>query len=252
MEIDINLLKTSPYQGRLIRPTNRKGKTDDQNMKSLMDSIEQHGLLSPILVRQVGEEYEIIDGHRRVEAFKRLSKDIIEAVEHDFDDKKTQAMSIIANLHRKNLSTIEKALTFEKVLKSGAYKNQNDLSKAIGKDKTFVGDILSTLKMDKRIIDDLLENQTTEDVRLLRAIRKYDEAVKNKSDKQWELYKRFRDENLSRNKVLRIVKEGVAAVALDSTVRVDRKGTNTTFQVQSLSDEQIGQIQKMIEDLLKV
>lgn len=194
--------------------------------------------------------YEVIDGHRRVEAMRRLKMDAVESKVHEADDKKTQAMTIIANLHRQNLSTIEKALTFQKVFKSQAYKNQKELSKAIGKDETYVGDILSTLKMDQRIIDDLLENQTTEDVRLLRAIRKYDKAVKNKSDKQWEIYRRFVDENLTRSNVLSIVKEGSLKEQELSSVRVEKKGKKTMFQIRSITDDQAAKIQQLIKDFL--
>lgn len=250
MKIKISKLKTSPFQGRLIRPENKKGTTDDQHMKMLMESISQHGLLSPVLVRQVDGGYEVIDGHRRIEAMKRLKMETVDTIVHEADDKKTQAMSIIANLHRKNLSTIEKALTFQKVLKSQAYKSKKELSKAIGKDETFVGDILSTLKMDQRIIDDLLQNQNTEDVRLLRAIRKYDEAVNNKSDKQWEIYRRFVDENLTRGKVLGIVKEGSSKEQDQSSVRVEKKGKRTVFQIQSITDDQAARIQQLIKDFL--
>jgi len=108
----------------------------------------------------------------------------------------------VANLQRKNLHNIERAMAFRKILDAGIFNDKKELSQAIGKDETYVGDLLNTLNMDKRIIDDLLHNKTTNDVRALRAIRKAGQTDENGlSDPQWELYRRFIDDKLSRKEV---------------------------------------------------
>ncbi len=77
---------------------------------------------------------------------------------------------------------------------------------AIGKDETYVGDILNLLNMDKRVINDLMRNNTTNDVRMLRIIRKagsIDDA--GKSEAQYKLYKKMLDERLSREQLIEFV-----------------------------------------------
>jgi len=204
--IAIEDLVESPYQGRLVRKLTKTGKSDDPAMQALMASLKSKDLMTPIIVRQQGDKFEIVDGHRRVEAYRRLKKVDIEAIVKEYDDKDAQVFSIVGNLMRQNLNLIEKALAFKKILDAEGFR-QKELSKAIGKHETFVSDILNTLEMDQRIIDDLITNKTTEDVRLLRAIRRVDTAKKNKSDKQYKLYQRYKDEHLTRTAILRIVKE---------------------------------------------
>ena len=218
--ITIENLLESPYQGRLVRETTKKGKTDDPAMQSLMNSITSKGLMTPIIVRQQGDKFEIVDGHRRVEAYRRLKKVEIDAIVKEYDDKDAQVFSLVGNLMRQNLNLIEKALAFKKILDTKKF-NQKDLSKAIGKHETFVSDILNTLEMDQRIIDDLIANKTTEDVRLLRAIRRVGIAKKNKSEKQWELYQRYINENLTRKDVIAAVKEA--------------RGTSQPFKIEGSS-----------------
>jgi len=223
--IAIESLVESPYQGRLVRKLTKRGKSDDPAMQALMNSITSKGLMTPIIVRQQGEKFEIVDGHRRVEAYRRLKKVEIEAIVKEYEDKDAQVFSIVGNLMRQNLNLIEKVLAFKKILDAEGFR-QKELSKAIGKHETFVSDILNTLEMDQRIIDDLIANKTTEDVRLLRAIRRIEKAKKNKSDKQWELYQRYKDEHLTRTAILRIVKESKV-----STQAFKIEGSSKSFSI---------------------
>ncbi|TRZ53827.1 ParB/RepB/Spo0J family partition protein [bacterium] len=169
ISVKLDQLAESPYQGRLISKPTKRGKTDDSSLKNLMESIQSCGLMVPIQVRKLGSFYQIVDGHRRVEAFERLGIKEIDAIIKDCDDNKAQIYSVVVNLMRKNLSIIEKALAFKKILQAEDL-TQHELAHAIGKDDTFISDILNTLEMDQRIIDDLVPNKTTADVRLLRAI----------------------------------------------------------------------------------
>jgi len=202
LKIDINTIKESPYQGRLLF----FGKTDKDNadmaIKQLADSISKNGLLQPIVVRGTKTGYELIDGHRRLEAHRLLGINTIDAIVKDINEKESQILSVVSNLQREDLYNIERALAFRKILDAKLFKDQKELSQAIGKDQTYVGDLLNTLNMDKRIIEDLLENKTTNDVRLLRAIRRVQKTdINSISEKQWELYQRFKTNNLTRKEV---------------------------------------------------
>ena len=171
----------------------------------LAQNIKENGLLNPVIVRGVNDGYELIDGHRRLAAHKLNGEKKIEAVVKEADDRAAQVLSVVSNLQREDLNPIERAIAFSKILDAGIFKDRKELSQAIGKDQTYVGDLLNTLNMDKRIIEDLLKNKTTNDVRLLRAIRRSDKTDSDGlSDVQWSLYERFKKEGLTRAEVLQL------------------------------------------------
>jgi ParB family transcriptional regulator, chromosome partitioning protein len=203
-KIDLDQLHESAYQGRLLPET-----TEEKlhRLESLMKSIELNGLMQPITVRKLDDGYEIIDGHRRVEATRELNKSQISAIVKNVTEREAQVLSIIGNLQRENLTNIEKAIAFKKILDSKIFKDKREFSKAIGMDETFVGDLINTVNMDSRIIDDLVTNKTTNDVRLLRAIRRVEDVDEEQySEKQWAIYQAFKAKGLSRADVIELVR----------------------------------------------
>jgi len=208
LKIDINKIFESPYQGRLLM----FGKTNEENaqtaIRNLAENIQANGLLNPIVVRAKENGYELIDGHRRLEATRLLGKTQIDAIIKDIDEKNAQVMGIVSNLQREDLYNIERALAFKKILDAGIFKDQKELSQAIGKDQTYVGDLLGTLKLDKRIIDDLLKNKKINDVRMMRSIRRVGEADENGyNEEQWKLYQKVIEQGLTRKEVLQIANQ---------------------------------------------
>jgi len=94
------------------------------------------------------------------------------------------------------------------MIESGTFPDKKKLSASLGKDETYVGDVLNTLNMDKRIVDDLSKNNTIKDVRLLRAIRQIDDVDENQeSQMQWDLYQNVVKNNLSRQQAANYLKE---------------------------------------------
>lgn len=202
-KLKINQLLESPWQGRMVLFGDEKDEYTRRHIESLAADIRENGLLNPVIVRPKGKKYELIDGHRRVIACKFLGLETIDAIVHDYDDRHAQVSSITANLQRKDLAAIELAVAYQKILDSGIFKDKKELSRAIGKDETYIGDLLNTLNMDERIVSDLKKNKTINDVRMLRAIRRYVKAdTSGRSDTQWKLYQRIVSEKLSRQEVL--------------------------------------------------
>jgi len=204
----VDAIIDSPYQARFLSVTDLETKESDKETLELAASIEANGLLQPVTVRKAGEKFELIDGHRRVLAQKILKKQFIDAIVTDMNDKQAQLMGITANLQRKNLNLIELALAYKKMLDTDTFPDKKQLSASLGKDETYVGDVLNTLNMDKRIVDDLSKNNTIKDVRLLRAIRQIDDVDENQeSTMQWNLYENVVKNNLSRQQVANYLKE---------------------------------------------
>ncbi len=253
----IENLKDSPYQGRMIGERSEVGQPVKKRLKELANSINSSGLLQAISVRKVDDKYEIIDGHRRVEAHKLLGIKTIQAVLTDKTDREVQVMSVVANLQRTNLNNIEKAIAFRKILKARIFKTKKELSKAIGKDETYVGDILKLLNLDKRIINDILKNQTTNDVRLLRLIRLSGELDEGgKSDAQFFVYQKFKKENLTRQELMALVSSGdkkiirpVSVSGRNKKFRLSIQEEFTKEQQQKFMDIMEGKTQEAIEEV---
>ena len=204
----VDAIIDSPYQARFLSVTDLETKESDKETLELAASIEANGLLQPVTVRKAGEKFELIDGHRRVLAQKILKKQFIDAIVTDMNDKQAQLMGITANLQRKNLNLIELALAYKKMLDTDTFPDKKQLSASLGKDETYVGDVLNTLNMDKRIVEDLAKNNTIKDVRLLRVIRQIDDVDENQeSTMQWNLYENVVKNNLSRQQVANYLKE---------------------------------------------
>jgi ParB/RepB/Spo0J family partition protein len=216
--IKVTELIESPYQARFeeaVAVTSRPETASD--ILQLAKSIEQSGLMQPIIVRKVGKGYEIIDGHRRVQAMRRLGRGQIMAIVREASDREAQIMHVIGNLQRKNLKPVELAITYQKLLDTKVFKDKRELSKAIAKDETYIGDLLSTLQLDSRIIEDLAKNNLIKDLRVLRLIRLYAPVDNNgKSNSQWELYRKVLFTKMSRKELALLVKKPGQTPALNS------------------------------------
>ena len=112
----------------------------DAEISELADSIEKQGLINPILVRKLPNgQYEVITGHRRFEAVKRLGLPYIECnvVEDDLSEKEIILTQIAENVQRKNMSAFELVETFED-LKNRLHVNQKLIAKLFGKSDVWV------------------------------------------------------------------------------------------------------------------
>ena len=101
------------------------GVRDDEDMEALVESIRQFGVLNPIIVRErrrLGDKYEIVSGHRRYEACKRLEKFDIPVIVRELDDDEAVLTMVDSNLHRERLLPSEKAFAYK--MKLDALKHQ--------------------------------------------------------------------------------------------------------------------------------
>jgi len=251
--INLQKLKKSPYQGRLFEIT---GEDDDQTsvkqLEELTQSIETTGLMQPVIVRPVEDSYEIIDGQRRVMAMRKLGRGQIKAIVKNCTEREAQIMSVVGNLQRKNLTTIEQAVTYKKLLDAGIFKDKRELSKAIGKDESYIGDLLGTLNMDSRIVDDLAKKNLVKDLRILRAIRRSDKVnEEGKSEKQWDLYRKVALKKLNRKKLNELIRQpAVTSVVKDWIMKPTTRGLTFRIAFGKITPEQKEKLIKSIEDRL--
>lgn len=134
---------------------------DDEALKELAQSIREHGVIQPIIVRKVGDKYEIIAGERRFRASQLAGKPTIPALVRDIDDKEAAKIALLENLQRSNLTPIEEAKTYQTILKLDNI-TQEELAQNLGKSQSTIANKLRLLTLDEEVQTALLNSQISE------------------------------------------------------------------------------------------
>jgi ParB family chromosome partitioning protein len=129
-------IREVPTDRILPNPAQPRLSYEEESLVELADSIREHGVLQPILVRPVGSQFELIAGERRWRASRMAQRDSIPAIVVEFDDETALEVSIIENLQREDVSPLEEAAMFRKMTDLGYSLRQ--LAQKIGKDKGYV------------------------------------------------------------------------------------------------------------------
>ena len=152
--IQIERIVPNRYQPRQV--------FDPSKLKELAESIDEHGLLQPIVVRPIEEHmYEIIAGERRFRALQSLQKSHADVIIRDMSDEETAVVALIENIQRENLSVVEEAEAYKKLLEIGN-TTQSELAKSLGKSQSFIANKLRLLKLAPKVIVRLREGKITE------------------------------------------------------------------------------------------
>ena len=123
---------------------------DDKALQELAASIKEHGVIQPIIVRRLGDKYEIIAGERRYKATIIAGFTKIPAIIRNLDDKETAKVALLENLQRKDLSPIEEARTYQKILDLDSM-TQEELGKTMGKSQAAVANKLRLLQLSDEV-----------------------------------------------------------------------------------------------------
>ncbi len=135
---------------------------DEQALKELAVSIKEHGVIQPIIVRQVDNKYEIIAGERRYKASTMAGLTKIPAIVKNLDDKESSKVALIENLQRRDLTPIEEARTYQKILELEDEMTQEQLAATMGKTQSSVSNKLRLLALPEEVQDALLNEKISE------------------------------------------------------------------------------------------
>ncbi|NSL52361.1 nucleoid occlusion protein [Calidifontibacillus erzurumensis] len=134
----------------------------DEKIDELMQTIRTHGIIQPIVVREFENgKFEIIAGERRWRAVKKLGWDTIPAIIKDFNDTETASVALIENLQREELSPLEEAYAYARLLELHNL-TQEALAQRLGKGQSTIANKLRLLKLPESIQDALLQKKITE------------------------------------------------------------------------------------------
>lgn len=146
IEIPLNQLRPNPYQPR---------KTFDEDaIRELAESIKQHGVIQPIIVRSVLKGYEIIAGERRFRASQYCGNTTISAVVRTFSDQQVMEIALIENLQREDLNAIEVAQAYQALLDKFDL-TQEELSLKVGKSRSHIANFIRLLTLPEEIKDNV-------------------------------------------------------------------------------------------------
>ena len=150
VELSLDELRPNPYQPRK--------KFDEEALNELADSIKEHGVFQPIIVKKSIKGYEIVAGERRYRASKKLGLEKIPAIIKDFTDDEMMQISLLENLQRENLTSIEEAKAYKAII-DASNLTQDELAKKVGKSRSYITNILGLLTLPTSIQNLILDNK---------------------------------------------------------------------------------------------
>lgn len=134
---------------------------DEQGLKELSDSIREHGIIQPLVLRKLGDKYEIIAGERRYKAAQIAGLTTVPAVIANIDDNKSAEVALVENVQRRDLTAIEEARSYKNLLDKG-YLTQEQLAKRMGLSQPAIANKLRLLNLDEEVQQALLEERISE------------------------------------------------------------------------------------------
>ncbi len=153
VEIPLDSLIPNKFQPRL--------KFDNESLKELAQSIKKHGVITPIIVREIDStHFEIVAGERRTRASKLAQKNTIPAIIADFSDKQMMELALIENIQREDLTGIEEARSYESMKKHLGY-TQNQIASVVGKPRSHIANLLRLLTLPPIVQNYILNGQIT-------------------------------------------------------------------------------------------
>jgi ParB family chromosome partitioning protein len=150
-EIAVDRIDPNPEQPRR--------RFDADALSKLSDSIEQHGVLQPVVVRRAGDRYQLLVGERRWRAARAAGLAAIPAVVADVDDRDRLEIALIENVQRRDLNPIELAHAFKTLLESG--KTQDEIGRRVSLDRSTVANHLRLLDLPRELQEDVEEQRLT-------------------------------------------------------------------------------------------
>ena len=151
--IDINLIKNNEDQPRKS--------FDDEKILELSESIKSNGIIQPLILKKVDDEYIIVAGERRWRAAKSIGLKEVPAIVMNLTEKQVLEISLIENIQREDLNSIEEALAYKKLI-NDFNLTQEELSKRIGKSRVTITNILRLLNLSEDVQQYIIEGVISE------------------------------------------------------------------------------------------
>ncbi|CDQ18409.1 Effector of nucleoid occlusion Noc [Halobacillus karajensis] len=183
VQVPVERVQPNRYQPRAI--------FNNEKISELAQTIHTHGMIQPIVLRRLNEEeYELIAGERRWRAVQSLGWETIPAIIRDMDDSQTASVALIENLQREELTVIEEAVAYGKLLELHQI-TQEALAQRLGKSQSTIANKLRLLKLPESVQQAVMDKKITErHARALIALKETEQQEKVLTEiieKQWNV-----------------------------------------------------------------
>ena len=150
--IDIELIGPSPYQPRT--------RFREESLEELARSIQNSGIIQPLLLRRVGDRYQLIAGERRWRAAQRAGLHRVPAILREVPEELALEITLVENIQREDLNPVEQARAFERLMNEFRL-TQEDVAIRTGKDRASVANSLRLLRLEKPLLDWIEDGKLT-------------------------------------------------------------------------------------------
>lgn len=234
---------------------------DEKKLEDLAESIELYGVIQPIILAKKDDTYEIIAGERRFRASKIAGFKTIPAIIKDIDYVEVEILSLIENVQREDLNPYEEALAYFR-FKDEYEMSQEEISKRVGKSRSYIANMQRLLNLDEKTLDELKEgNITSTQGRTLLAIDdltergKYRELLINKEINIKDIEGVFKNKRNRKRQTKVKTKdiyikdmEDKFRETLGTKVTINKKGNIWNTNIELYSEEDIEALLRRLED----
>ena len=232
VELPIDELRPNPYQPRKV--------FDEEKLQELANSIREHGIFQPIIVKRSSiKGYEIIAGERRVKASKMIGLETIPAIVRDFTDQQMMEIALLENLQRENLNAIEEATAYKNLI-DAMQVTQEELARRLGKSRTHITNMLGLLNLPEEVKDMMVEEKISmSHARVLSKLQDKEEIIK--------LANKIVDENLNVRDIEDLSKDD----NIQKTHKI-KKQDNQYDYIQNIMCEKLGTKVKITSNKINI
>jgi ParB family chromosome partitioning protein len=219
-QVPLELIQQNPYQPR---------KTfDPDELASLCASVKSHGILQPVVVRKVGDNYQLVAGERRLRAAQEVGLASVPVRVVDFNDQQVIEAALVENIQRTDLNPIEKAHGFKDYLERFQLSHEQ-LAQRLGLARTTIANLVNLLDLEPEVQDGLRTNQITEGhAKLLKGVKD--------RDRQLQIFRQ-------------IVAQGLTLKATEPLIREVREEAGTSNERRGESDHKTRHVQSLEDEL---
>lgn len=222
----LNLLAgvTEKIELNRIQPPKHPLRAELDQVDELAQSIASVGLLHPIVVRIVQDHFEVVAGHRRLEACRRLRLTRIPCHIVDMDDRKAFEASLVENVQHESLNPMDEAVAFAAYTSAHRWGSISELAAAIGRSETYVSKRLSLLELPKEIQEKIIRRRIT--------ISSAEELIPLSSESQIELSNYAEKNELTKMEIRSIARRLRNDSYLDSTRPLEDPARNARKAIE--------------------
>ena len=217
IKVKLDELRSNPYQPRQV--------FNEEALQELADSIKEHGVFQPIIIKKSIKGYEIIAGERRVKASKLAGLDEIPAIVRDFSDEEMMEIALLENLQRENLNPMEESRAYRKLIET-LNITQEELAKKLGKSRSYITNMIGLQNLPSSIQTMISDNKMS--MGHARVLSKLENE-----DQQKELADKITTEGISVRELENITQSNEKF----ARKKKKKKHTSKTNEYQYLEDE---------------